>query len=223
MAEAAMAGRVERIRNGSGNEAVWLVEHPPIYTAGTSTDMNDYRGQDDLPLYRTGRGGQLTYHGPGQRVVYVMLDLRSRGRDIRSFVGKLESWVVDSLAVLGIEGKVRPGRVGIWVGGQPDDSCNESKIAAIGLRLRGWVSFHGVSINIAPELENYLGIVPCGLPEYGVTSLREMGIEVTMADVDTILKDGFTTIFDCMLRHITVMASSGGNALIEPDVIMHHA
>lgn len=211
-AVAAMERRVDGIRNRRCSEAVWLLEHPPLYTAGTSTDMDDYRGCEDLPLHVVGRGGQLTYHGPGQRVVYVMLDLRNRGRDLRSFVSMLENWVIAALADLGITGMTRPDRVGIWIEGAAGNT-GESKVAAIGLRLRGWISFHGISINIDPDLAHYRGIVPCGLPEFGVTSIRALGHDTTMAEFDTILKHRFAGIFNGAHREWRGERGHGGDII----------
>jgi lipoyl(octanoyl) transferase len=199
-AEREMEARAEAIRAGTASEAIWLVEHPPIYTAGTSARPQDLTQPDRFPVYPTKRGGQYTYHGPGQRVVYVMLDVGARGRDVRCFVRGLEAWVIATLAEFNVTGEIRPGRVGVWVtrpglppgpGGAP----HEDKIAAIGIRLRRWVSFHGLSINVEPDLSHFEGIVPCGITEHGVTSLVDLGLPVTMADVDVALKKTFPTIF----------------------------
>jgi lipoyl(octanoyl) transferase len=196
-----METRAEAIAAGRADERVWLVEHPPLYTAGTSakaTDLLDAR----FPVYRAGRGGQYTYHGPGQRVVYVMLNLNRRRPDVRAFVGALESWLVDALARLGIAGGPRADRVGVWVersdkprgigGGMAED-----KIAAIGVRVRRWVTFHGVALNVAPDLAHFSGIVPCGIADahYGVTSLRDLGLDATMADADAALRAAFAKTF----------------------------
>ena len=196
----AMEARVEAILRG-GPEAVWLVEHPPLYTAGTSARMEDLRDPDRFPVHRTRRGGQLTYHGPGQRVAYVMLDVGRRGRDVRRFVGALEAWVIAALAEFGLRAETRPGRVGVWVPRPdlpplPDGTPREDKIAAIGVRLRRWVSFHGVAINVEPDLAHYDGIVPCGVTGHGVTSLVDLGLPVTMADLDVALRRSFEIAFE---------------------------
>ena len=195
---AAMEARVAAIAEGQAGEAVWLVEHPPLYTAGTSSrpaDLIDAR----FPVFVAGRGGQYTYHGPGQRVVYVMLDLNTRGRDVRLFVRALESWVIGTLAAFNIRGERRAGRVGVWVVRADraglDGAPAEDKIAAIGVKLRRWVSFHGLSINVEPDLSHFSGIVPCGIKDHGVTSLIDLGLPVTMADLDVALKDEFARHF----------------------------
>jgi lipoyl(octanoyl) transferase len=177
-------------------ELVWLLEHPPIYTAGTSaqdTDLIDAR----FPVYRTGRGGQFTYHGPGQRVGYVMLDLKSRKPDVRAYVRDLEQWLIETLAELGVKGERREGRVGIWVQRGPTSLLNarEDKIAALGVRIKRWVTLHGVALNVEPDLTHFAGIVPCGIRAHGVTSLADLGIPATMADVDVALKRSFRKIF----------------------------
>ena len=191
-----MEARVEAIAKGEAEECVWLLEHPPLYTAGTSARPEDLTDPERFPVYEARRGGQYTYHGPGQRVVYVMLDLNRRGRDVRCFVRDLEAWVIATLAEFNITGEIRDGRVGVWV--QRDDKPlsasgqkPEDKIAAIGIRLRKWVSFHGISINVEPELEHFSGIVPCGITEHGVTSLVDLGLPVTMDDVDVALRATF--------------------------------
>ena len=196
-----MESRADAIAAGDAPERVWLLEHPPLYTAGTSAkaaDLLDAR----FPVFRAGRGGQFTYHGPGQRVVYVMLDLKRRRPDVRAFVGALEGWLIDALQALGVTGETRETRVGVWVGrpNKPrgiDGAMAEDKIAAIGIRVRRWVSFHGVSLNVAPDLTHFQGIVPCGIGEahYGVTSLRDLGRVATMADVDAALRAAFETRF----------------------------
>ncbi len=196
---AAMEERVARIAEGSADEAVWLLEHPPLYTAGTSARLEDLTEPDRFPVHQTRRGGQYTYHGPGQRVVYVMLDLNRRGRDVHRFVTKLEDWVIASLASLGVKGERRTGRVGVWVvrpdrPAGPDGRPAEDKIAAIGVKLRRWVSFHGVSINVEPDLSHFSGIVPCGIRDHGVTSLVDLGLPVTMADLDLALRLAFDEI-----------------------------
>jgi lipoyl(octanoyl) transferase len=196
-AVAEMEARVAGISSGDASEQVWLVQHPPLYTAGTSANDADLLDAHKFPVFRAGRGGEFTYHGPGQRVGYVMLDIDRRGRDIRRFVRDLEEWMIVTLAVFGVDGERRDGRVGIWVdrgrhGGLPG---KEDKIAAIGVRLRRWVSFHGVSLNISPDLSHYDGIVPCGISQHGVTSLRELGIDATIEDVDVALRQSFESVF----------------------------
>ena len=193
---AVMESRAEAIARGEAEEAVWLLEHPPLYTAGTSARPEDLREPDRFPVHEARRGGQYTYHGPGQRVAYVMLDLNRRGRDVRRFVRDLEGWVIDALADFGVRGERREGRVGIWVtrpdkSPNPDGTLREDKIAAIGIRLRKWVSFHGISINLEPDLSHFDGIVPCGIAEHGVTSLVDLGLPVTMADLDVALMRSF--------------------------------
>ncbi|MBT7956517.1 MAG: lipoyl(octanoyl) transferase LipB [Rhodospirillaceae bacterium] len=187
-AHAAMEARVAGIHDGSQAELLWFLEHPPLYTAGTSARAEDLLDAARFPVHKVGRGGQYTYHGPGQRVVYTMLDLKKRGGDVRQFVRDLESWVIDSLAQFGVTGERREGRVGIWV---ELDNGQEKKIAAIGIRVRHWITFHGIAINVNPELEHFSGIVPCGIAEHGVTSLHDLGIECTMNDVDAVLKTAF--------------------------------
>lgn len=191
-AVATMEQRVADIRDGKAGELVWLVEHPPLYTAGTSAKSDDLLDATRFPVYDTGRGGQYTYHGPGQRVVYVMLDLKKRDADIRAFVCKLESWIIATLAAFNVKGERRTGRVGVWV---DRGHGREDKIAALGVRVRKWVTFHGIAINVEPDLSHYSGIVPCGLSQYGVTSLVDLGLTVTMADVDTALRQAFDDIF----------------------------
>ncbi len=186
-----MEDRVAAIRAGTADELVWLVEHPPLYTAGTSAQPDDLLDAARLPVHRSGRGGQYTYHGPGQRVAYAMLDLEMRGRDVRAFVTNLEEWLIRALARLGVAGERRAGRVGIWVA-RPG---REDKIAAIGVRVRRWVSYHGVSLNVNPELGHYAGIVPCGISQHGVTSLADLGIAATMADSDAALRAAFDEVF----------------------------
>ncbi len=190
----AMEARVAAIRADDAPELVWLVEHPPLYTAGTSAKAGDLLDGDRLPVHRTGRGGQYTYHGPGQRVAYVMVDLHRRGRDLRGYVGNLEQWVIATLARFDIAGERRRGRVGIWV---DRGNGREDKIAAIGVRVRHWVTYHGVAINVSPDLRHFEGIVPCGIADanLGVTSLADLGIDATMADVDRALRDTFGEIF----------------------------
>ena len=192
-AEAIMEARAADIRAGHAQEAIWLLEHPPLYTAGTSARAQDLIEPDRFPVHATRRGGQYTYHGPGQRVAYVMLDLRKRGQDVRLFVQQLEAWVIAALAEFNVRGEVRSGRVGVWVARpdlprRPDGAVAEDKIAAIGVRLRKWVSFHGLSINVDPDLTHFDGIVPCGITGHGVTSLVDLGLPVTMADIDVALR-----------------------------------
>lgn len=201
VAVAAMEDRVERIAAGRAPEAIWLLEHPPLYTAGTSAKPADLTDPDRFDVFEAKRGGQYTYHGPGQRVIYVMLDVGKRGRDVRCFVRQLEQWVIATLAEFNVSGEIRPGRVGVWVtrpdrpltitGQQPED-----KIAAIGIRLRKWISFHGISINVEPDLTHFTGIVPCGITEHGVTSLVDLGLPVTMDDLDVALRRAFSQVFD---------------------------
>jgi lipoyl(octanoyl) transferase len=197
---AEMEARVEAIIAGTAPELVWLLEHPPLYTAGTSARAEDLLEADRFPVYPTRRGGEYTYHGPGQRVAYVMLDLNRRGRDVRAFVRQLEDWVIRTLAEFSVRGERRSGRVGVWVvrpdrPAQADGSAAEDKIAAIGVRLRRWVSFHGIAINVEPDLSHFEGIVPCGIREHGVTSLVDLGLPVTMADLDVALARTFEEVF----------------------------
>jgi lipoyl(octanoyl) transferase len=187
-----MERRVAAIRAGTAAELVWLLEHPPIYTAGTSAREEDLLEPDRLPIHQTGRGGQYTYHGPGQRIAYVMLDLRLRGQDVRCYVHQLEEWIIRVLARFGVRGERRAGRVGVWVARPGGD---EEKIAAIGVRVRQWVTYHGVALNLDPELDHYRGIVPCGIAEHGVTSLARLGVAATMAEVDTALQFTFAEVF----------------------------
>ncbi|MBY6081619.1 lipoyl(octanoyl) transferase LipB [Ruegeria arenilitoris] len=199
-AVAFMEARVAEIAAGTADECIWFLEHPPLYTAGTSAKPQDLTDPDRFPVYASKRGGEYTYHGPGQRVVYVMLDVGKRGHDVRRFVKQLETWVISALAEFNVHGEIREGRVGVWVprkdkpltvSGEPA----EDKIAAIGIRLRKWISFHGISINVEPDLEHFSGIVPCGIREFGVTSLVDLGLPVTMADVDVALRKTFTEAF----------------------------
>ncbi|MBR9843765.1 MAG: lipoyl(octanoyl) transferase LipB [Rhodobacteraceae bacterium] len=196
-----MEARAEAIARGEAGECIWLVEHPPLYTAGTSAKPADLTDPDRFPVYESKRGGQYTYHGPGQRVAYVMLDVGKRGHDVRRFVQQLEEWVIATLAEFALIGEIREGRVGVWVA-RPDKPLTasgapaEDKIAAIGIRLRKWVSFHGISINVEPDLDHFSGIVPCGITDYGVTSLVDLGLPVTMTDVDVALRATFDTVFD---------------------------
>jgi lipoyl(octanoyl) transferase len=197
-AVAAMEERVAAIRAGSAPELVWLLEHPPLYTAGTSAKQSDLVDPALFPVYRSGRGGQYTYHGPGQRIGYVMLDLKRRGPDVKAYVHGLEEWLIGTLARFNVKGERRPGRVGIWVdrgGGRPGG--REDKIAAIGVRIRHWVTMHGVALNHEPALEHFTGIVPCGIqgPQYGVTSLHDLGILVSGAELDMAMKAAFAEVF----------------------------
>ncbi len=194
-----MEARAAAIAAGQAPECIWLVEHPPMYTAGTSARRQDLTDPDRFPVYDTKRGGQYTYHGPGQRVIYVMLDVGRRGHDVRRFVQQLEQWVIAALAEFNVTGHIREGRVGVWV--VRDDkplaatgAPAEDKIAAIGIRLRKWISFHGISINVDPELDHFGGIVPCGISEHGVTSLVDLGLPVTMTDLDVALRRTFGEI-----------------------------
>jgi lipoyl(octanoyl) transferase len=196
---AAMEARVAAIAAGTAPEAIWLLEHPPLYTAGTSANPADLVAPDRFPVHLAGRGGQYTYHGPGQRVAYVMLDLNRRGRDVRKFVCALENWVIATLAHFNLRGERRTGRVGVWVV-RPDRTGQdghpaEDKIAAVGVKLRRWVSFHGISINVEPDLSHFSGIIPCGIANHGVTSLVDLGLPVTLADVDTALQASFAQAF----------------------------
>jgi lipoyl(octanoyl) transferase len=188
---ATMEARVAAIADGSERELVWLLEHPPLYTAGTSARASDLLSADRFPVYATGRGGQYTYHGPGQRVAYVMLDLNKRQRDLRFYVRTLEDWIIATLGEFGIAGEWRDGRIGIWVATPSGDA----KIAAVGIRIRRWVTFHGVAVNIAPNLDHFSGIVPCGIGDAGVTSLAALGVSASMVEFDAALKRQFATRF----------------------------
>lgn len=194
-AVAAMESRVAAIAAGAADEAVWLLEHPPLYTAGVSAREGDLLAPDRFPVHRTGRGGQFTYHGPGQRVAYVMLDLNQRGRDVRGFVRGLEDWLIGALEAFGVEAGMREGRVGVWVERKGAGWSREDKIAAIGVKVRKWVSYHGISLNVEPDLEHFGGIVPCGITEHGVTSLVDLGVLATMDEADDALKSSFQRIF----------------------------
>ena len=195
-----MEDRVDAIIRGAADECIWLLEHPPLYTAGTSAKPADLIDPYRFPVHEARRGGEYTYHGPGQRVVYVMLDVGKRGRDVRRFVQDLEAWVIATLDTFNVKGEIREGRVGVWVKRadkplQPDGNPAEDKIAALGIRLRKWVSFHGISINVDPDLSHFSGIVPCGISAHGVTSLVDLGLPVTMDDLDVALR----RTFDAML------------------------
>ncbi len=198
-AVAAMDARAAAIADGTAAEQVWLLEHPPLYTAGKRADPADLTDPGRFPVYPTGRGGQYTYHGPGQRVVYLMLDLRTRGRDVRAYVEALERWVIDTLAAFNVDGEVREGRVGVWVR-RPHGG--EDKIAAVGVKMRRWVTLHGISINVEPDLSHFSGIVPCGVRGHGVTSLADLGLIVSMPEVDAVLRSTFD-------RHLAPQAGPG--------------
>lgn len=194
-AVAEMEARARAIAEGRARELVWLLEHPPLYTAGTSADPQDLIAPDRFPVYRTGRGGQYTYHGPGQRVAYLMLDLKRRKPDVRAYVTSLEDWLIATLGRLGVTGERRTDRVGVWVRRPELGPGREDKIAAIGVRIRRWVTFHGVSLNVDPDLEHFSGIVPCGVAAHGVTSLADLGIDAGMNDVDRALTETFRDVF----------------------------
>lgn len=192
---AEMEARVAAIHAGSAGELVWLLEHPALYTAGVSASPDELLTPARFPVHRTGRGGRYTYHGPGQRVGYAMMDLRKRGQDVRAYVHNLEEWVIRALADFGVTGERRPGRIGIWVVRNTPAGPVEEKIAAIGVRVRRWIAFHGVAINVAPDLSHFSGIVPCGIADYGVTSLKALGRDVAMGEMDAALKCAFGGIF----------------------------
>ena len=197
-AVAFMEARAEAVRAGEAEELVWLLEHPPLYTGGTSARAGDLLAPDRFPVYKSARGGRYTYHGPGQRVAYVMLDLDRRGRDVRAFVHGLEEWLIGALAAFAGKGERRDGRVGVWVDrGAPGGAVREDKIAAIGVRVRRWVSFHGIAINVAPDLSHFSGITPCGVaePGLGVTSLADLGLNASMGDADAALRKAFESVF----------------------------
>lgn len=192
---ARMDSEAAAIARGEAPDLVWLLEHPPLYTAGTSAKDGDLVAPDRFPVHRTGRGGQYTYHGPGQRVAYVMLDLRRRGHDVRAFVAGLENWIIATLAAFNVTGERREDRVGVWVRRPEKGPGIEDKIAAIGIRVRRGVSFHGISLNVDPDLSHFSGIVPCGVRDHGVTSLVDLGLLVTIEDVDMALKAAYREIF----------------------------
>ena len=194
-AVAFMEARVAAIAAGEASEMVWLLEHPPLYTAGVSSKDDDLLDAGRFPVHRTGRGGQFTYHGPGQRVAYVMLDLNRRGRDVRAFVRGLEQWIIGALDQFGVQAGVREGRVGVWVERKGAGWSREDKIAAIGVKVRKWVSFHGISLNVEPDLDHFGGIVPCGIAEHGVTSLVDLGVLATMDEADAALRSAFEAVF----------------------------
>ena len=196
-----METRAAQIAAGEADEMIWLLEHPPLYTAGTSANVADLTDPDRFPVYTSKRGGQYTYHGPGQRVAYLMLDVAERGRDVRFFVQQLEEWVIATLADFNVTGEIRQGRVGVWVSRSDkpllsDGTQAEDKVAAIGIRLRKWISFHGISINVEPNLEHFSGIVPCGITDHGVTSLVDLGLPIDMNDLDVALRRCFEIIFE---------------------------
>ncbi|MHA7969143.1 lipoyl(octanoyl) transferase LipB [Rhizobium sp. CAU 1783] len=208
-AVAEMEREVAAIADGTADELVWLLEHPPLYTAGTSAEAKDLIEPDRFPVFSTGRGGEYTYHGPGQRVAYVMLDLKRRRQDVRAYVAALEEVVIRTLEKMNVKGERREDRVGVWVRRPEkpllaDGSLAEEKIAALGIRLRRWVSFHGLSINVDPDLSHFSGIVPCGISAYGVTSLVDLGLLVMMPDVDVRLRESFEEVFGPTVREETV-------------------
>lgn len=206
-AVAAMEAHVAAILAGTAKEAIWFLEHPPLYTAGTSARPEDLIAPVRFPVHKAGRGGQFTYHGPGQRVAYVMLDVKARYGDVRGFVSALEAWIIQALAQVGVEATVRPGRVGVWVPRQDDPLRRDDKIAAIGIRLRRWVSFHGISVNVHPDLSHFDGIVPCGIADHGVTSLAALGRDVSMIEFDGALRSAFRETFG------TPTVNAGGDLL----------
>jgi lipoyl(octanoyl) transferase len=188
----AMEQRVDAIQKGEAGEQIWLLEHPPLITSGTSAKASDLIDPERFPVFHAGRGGQYTYHGPGQRIAYVMLDLRKRGQDLRRYIFRLEEWAIQTLEAFDIKGERRDGRVGIWV---VREDGREDKIAAIGVRVRRWITFHGLSINLSPDLQHFETIVPCGISQHGVTSIRELGSDITMAELDLALKERFEAVF----------------------------
>lgn len=188
----AMEARISQIHNKTSDELVWFLEHPAIYTAGTSASPNDLLNSIDFPVYETGRGGQYTYHGPGQRIVYIMIDLKKREADLRKYVENLENWIIQTLKEFGISSERKLGRVGIWT---IDSNGKEAKIAAIGIRVRKWITYHGIAINVNPKLEHYSGIIPCGIKEFGVTSIKELGYNITYTQLDDMLKRKFNDFF----------------------------
>jgi lipoyl(octanoyl) transferase len=200
-----MEGRVAAIAAGTAAECVWLLEHPPLYTAGTSAKPQDLLTPDRFPVFEAGRGGQYTYHGPGQRVAYVMLDVRMRGGDVRQFVAKLERWLIATLADFNVRGETRPGRIGVWVARPAVGDNREDKIAALGIRVRHGISFHGISLNVEPDLDHFTGVVPCGIRDHGVTSLVDLGLPVTLQEVDVALRQAFETTFGQTRTAATVL------------------
>ena len=195
---------VESIINGKMNELLWFLEHPPIYTGGTSAKKVDLLNHNLFPVIKTGRGGQYTYHGPGQRVVYVMLDLKNYKRDIRQYINKLQQWLINTLDKLNIHGKTNNDRIGIWVDQDNNYSVKENKVAAIGVRIKHWVSLHGISLNINPNLDHYKGIIACGINDHGITSLKEMGVKYPNQYIDNILKNEFEKIFQVKLHDTNI-------------------
>lgn len=191
----AMEARAAAVAEGRAPELVWLLEHPPLYTAGVSSKDADLLDAGRFPVHRSGRGGQFTYHGPGQRVAYVMLDLSARGKDVRAFVRGLEQWIIGALSEFNVAADVREGRVGVWVERKGPGWSREDKIAAIGVKVRKWVSFHGISLNVEPDLSHFGGIVPCGIAEHGVTSLVDLGVPATMDEADEALRASFRRVF----------------------------
>jgi len=191
-AVAAMEAHVEAMLAGQAGERVWLLEHPPLYTAGTSAEVTELLTQPPFPVYHAGRGGRYTYHGPGQRIIYVMADLRQRGRDVRAYVQTLEAWIIAALAEFSVDARQRAGRVGLWV---VNDIGQEEKIAAIGVRVRRWISFHGVAVNVAPNLSHFNAIIPCGLAGYGVTSLQALGKTASLPQLDAALQHHWPAFF----------------------------
>ena len=197
---AAMEQRAAGVREGSAPELVWLLEHPPLFTAGTSADPAELTNPEHFPVFEAGRGGRYTYHGPGQRVGYVILDLEKRGKDIRRFVHSLEGWIINVLGELGVSAHRAPGRIGIWVG----EGSDEAKIGALGVRVKRWVTLHGFAINVAPNLSHFSGIVPCGISDFGVTSLAELGKQIPLAGVDAALKRSFVPFLKALRRSCKV-------------------
>jgi lipoyl(octanoyl) transferase len=214
---ALMAERVASILAGTAPELVWLLQHPPLYTAGTSARAEDLLAPARLPVYRTGRGGQYTYHGPGQRVAYVMLDVKRRFGDVRAYVAALEDWIIDTLAILGVRGERRPGLIGVWVHRRRQGGAGtQDKIAAIGVRLSRWVSSHGISLNVDPDLAHYAGIVPCGIRDGGVTGLADLGCRASLADVDDALRAAFERRFRCQVQ-VSGSRFQVPDQLVKPD------
>ena len=199
-----MESRAAAVRAGEGGERVWLLEHPPLFTAGTSADPAELFNPQGFPVYEAGRGGRYTYHGPGQRVGYLTLDLAARGRDIRCFVHALEGWVIDALAALGVAAHRSPGRIGIWTG----EGAAEAKIGAIGVRVKRWVTLHGFSINVAPDLSHFGGIVPCGIATHGVTSLAALGVDGGMAELDSALRNSLPDFLSKLGRTTPLLAEA---------------
>lgn len=200
-----MERRVERVKQGDLDELIWLLEHPPLYTAGTSAKPQDLLqgARGALPVYETGRGGQYTYHGPGQRIAYMVLNLNSRTPDLRAYVKDLEKMIISVLSSFGIDGFIRDGRIGVWV----ETPRGEAKIAALGVRVQQWVTSHGIALNVAPDLSNYSGIVPCGISQFGVTSMQELGVHVSMDEVDAAIQEAFEAVFE-KERALTPLANA---------------